>query len=136
MKKHMIPGIFLPAAAILLFLMSGFTIQKPAMNNPSNPGDNIVIPDDVNAIIENKCFGCHNVDSKSDKAKKKLLFDELTGLSKAKIVAKLDDIHDVVDEGKMPPEKFLERYPDKTLTEDEAAKLKEWAQSTSDELMK
>ena len=64
------------------------------------------------------------------------MFDKLHHLSKAKIVAKLSDISDVVAEGDMPPKKFLAKYPDKGLTEEQAKALKAWADSTSDEMMK
>ena len=36
----------------------------------------------------------------------------------------------------MPPEKFLAKYPDKALTEDEAKRLMDWANETADGLMK
>jgi len=64
------------------------------------------------------------------------LIDQLTELSKAKLVAALDDIVEVLEENEMPPEKFLTKYPDKALTENEAKRLKEWANEAAEGLMK
>ena len=93
------------------------------------------MPDNVKAVIENKCFGCHNTESQSDKAKEKLLFDKIDELSKAKLISTLGDIEEVLDENKMPPEKFLEKKPEKKLTDDEKQTLKEWAVATSEKMM-
>ncbi len=126
----------IPVFTLVIASLIGF---KPGALNEEfmpDPEDNLTIPDDIQTIIDNKCYGCHNPDSKSDKAKKKLLWDELTKLPKSKIVAKLDDIHKVLEENKMPPEKFLENYPDKALTEEESTKMKDWTQSAIDEMMK
>jgi mono/diheme cytochrome c family protein len=105
-------------------------------NNPANEGEKFEIPQDIQEIIDKSCFGCHNAESQSDKAKKKLQFDQLDGLSKSKLVGTLDEIVEVVEENEMPPEKFLEKYPDKKLTEEEAKKLKEWAEANAEERMK
>ncbi|MCB2219906.1 MAG: heme-binding domain-containing protein [Bacteroidetes bacterium] len=127
---------FVSPLSVLLFIgFTAFISYPESQSSAPNPGENLTIPDDVNAILEKSCFGCHNVDAQSDKAKKKLLLDELPNLSKAKIVAKLDDIHSVVEENEMPPEKFLNKYPDKALTKEEASRLKEWAKTTAEEMM-
>jgi hypothetical protein len=94
------------------------------------------IPEDVNTIFQNKCFDCHNVNAEGEKSKKKLLIDKLPTLSKAKLIGKLDAISEVAEGKEMPPEKFLAKYPEYTLTDDEAIRLSEWASVVSDELMK
>ena len=45
------------------------------------------------------------------------------------------DIAEVVEKGEMPPEKFLERYPDKQLSDEEKAKLAEWAKKEAQKLI-
>ncbi len=43
------------------------------------------ISEEVKAVIQNKCFGCHNTDSKNDKAKEDLdfkTFDDLTTIKR------------------------------------------------------
>ena len=123
----------LPLILLTLIIGSGFTEQKPQKTHHKTK---LTVPDDIQSIIDHSCIGCHNVDAKNEKSKKKLMFDKLAHLSKAKIVAKLSDISDVVAKGDMPPEKFLAKYPDKGLTDEQAKALKEWADITSDELMK
>lgn len=103
-------------------------------DNNSNAGD-LNIPEDVKSVLDNKCFGCHNMEAKSDKAKDKLLLDKLGKLSKSKLIAKLGDIGEVASEGSMPPEKFLEQKPEKKLTEDEQKLLVDWAENTADEML-
>ena len=47
--------------------------------NSSTAGD-VNIPEDVKSVLDNKCYGCHNMEAKSDKAKDKLLLDKLGDL--------------------------------------------------------
>jgi len=94
------------------------------------------VPADVKKVIDNKCYGCHNSESKNEKGKKKLSFDKLSALSVAKQVGKYEEIHEVVTEAKMPPKKFLAKYPDKALSADETKALLTWAKDESDKLMK
>ena len=93
--------------------------------------DSIAMPDNVKAIVENSCYGCHNSESKSEKGKKKLQFDQLDKLSAFKAVGKLSDIQEVLQKGKMPPEKFLEKYPDHALKDDQKQTLMNWAKEES-----
>lgn len=128
--------MLLPVLVGFAIVLSSFDTNSKTKSGLGNPEDTFVIPEDIQSIFDKSCFGCHNVDSKSDKAKKKLLLDQLHDLSKAKLVAALGDINDIIGEGKMPPDKFLEDYPDKALTTEEADKLKAWAEKTADELVK
>jgi hypothetical protein len=134
MKKSQL--ILLPVFMLSIILLMSFTLDNTNTNFASNPGDKFKIPDDINQIFENSCFGCHNVEAQSDKAKKKLLIDQLSELSTSKLIGKLDAIAEAVKENEMPPEKFLAKYPDNKLTEEESARLQEWANATVDELMK
>jgi hypothetical protein len=136
MKNKIHFKLLLPVVAVMFLSFTAFINYPTTPVKPQNTGDNLTIPDDVNAILDKTCFGCHNTESQSDKAKKKLLLDELPGLSKAKIVAKLDDIHSVVEKNEMPPEKFLEKYPDKKLTDAESTRLIEWAKNAAEEMLK
>lgn len=133
MKKTL--SVLLPVTGLFLIL-TAFYSGNPSGTAAAVPGDTFTIPEDVSVILNDKCFGCHNVDSQSDKAKKKLLIDELEGLSKAKLVGKLGEMGQVVEKSEMPPAKFLEKYPDKALTEDEATRLKTWTDNAAEELMK
>ncbi|XOV91458.1 MAG: heme-binding domain-containing protein [Bacteroidota bacterium] len=88
-------------------------------------------PMDVMTIITNKCLGCHSPSGRSDKAKEKLQWVQLQYMEPADLVAKLDEVQEVLEKGEMPPSRMLERFPNMKLTDDEVALLKEWAESTS-----
>ena len=131
MKKY----LFLFIAATLGFGLISFTQQSS--NEPSGdmPIDqNFEIPDNVQQVIDKSCFGCHNSDSQSEKGKKKLQWDKLGDLKTYKLVGKLTDIADVVANSDMPPEKFLAKKPEATLTAVEKKLLAEWAENTAKQL--
>lgn len=133
MKKNL---LIYAAVAVSFLVFSAFQFINTS-NNLSEPGgEKLSIPEDISTIIDKSCFGCHNSDSKNDKGKKKLMIDKLGDLSSAKLVGKLGDISEVIENKDMPPEKFLAKYPDNALTEEEAKKLKDWADQTAEELMK
>lgn len=119
--------------SFLVFLFAAL-LTSASENKVENKA--ITMPDDVKAIIENKCFGCHNTDSKNDKAKEKLDLKTLDSLEPAKLIHAFKEINEVVDENEMPPAKFLERFPDKKLTDDEKKILMDWASNEAKSLMK
>jgi hypothetical protein len=127
--------LLLPASAILFLVLNAFELKSVYLNQATSPEETLVIPEEINLILDKSCFGCHNTESTSDKAKNKLLLDELTGLSKAKLIGKLGEMAETVKENEMPPKKFLENYPDKALTAEERQKLTEWAEKAADQLL-
>lgn len=133
MKKNL---LIYAAMAVVFLVFSAFQFMNTSHVVYENGGDKFSIPEDVNTILEESCFGCHNSEAQSDKAKKKLMIDQMGDLSSAKLVGQLSDISEVVENKDMPPEKFLEKYPDKALSEEAAKRLKEWADQTAEELMK
>jgi cytochrome c553 len=94
------------------------------------------MPENVKAVIEKSCFGCHNTDSKNDKAKEKLDLKTLDALGKKEMIHALGEIAETVEENEMPPEKFLEKFPDKKLTDAEKKILIDWAKNEGKALMK
>ncbi len=128
--------VIVPVLAFSFLMLTAFEFTNSDQTGNTPPEETISIPEDVQGILDKSCFGCHNVESGNDKGKKKLMLDELTSLSKVKLIGKMGDIAEAVEENEMPPEKFLSKYPDKALTDDEAKRLKEWAQNTADDLMK
>ncbi|HPE77680.1 MAG TPA: heme-binding domain-containing protein [Draconibacterium sp.] len=123
---------FIPST-LLVFLFA--TIIATASENQVK-SKAIDIPDNVKTIIDKSCFGCHNTDSKNDKAKDKLDLKTLGDLETAKMIHALKEINEVVEKNEMPPEKFLERFPDKKLTDDEKKILMNWADAQAKSLMK
>lgn len=90
---------------------------------------------EVKKVIDNKCYGCHNPESKGQKAKDKLNWVSLPSLSKADQVAKLDEIFEVVEKGEMPPKQFIEKKPEAKLSDSDAKIIKAWAKSTADKIV-
>ena len=133
MKKTL---IFILAVAALFLILTAFQTASHTAAGVAVSGDEFAVPEDVSAIFDKSCFGCHNVESQAEKAQKKLLIDQLGDLSKAKLVGKLGEIGEVVQKNEMPPEKFLAKYPDKALTEEEAKRLVEWTESAANDLLK
>lgn len=114
----------------ILISMVAFSAENPSETKA------VKMPDDVKAIIDKSCFGCHNNDSKNDKAKEKLNLSTFDSLTKNKMIAGLKEIAEVVEENEMPPAKFLEKYPDKKLTDAEKQVLMNWANNEAKGLMK
>ncbi len=71
-KKRFLPGLIV---ALFLASLMVTTALKPAVKTSGE------VPEDVQAVIKGKCFGCHNTESRNDKAKEKLVFDKLDSLS-------------------------------------------------------
>ena len=125
----------------VILLLSGFVLITAFISTDQYlPQDDtasaFVIPEEVNEILQNKCFDCHNIEAEGEKAKEKLLLDELADLKKSKQISKLDAIAEVCENKDMPPEKFIAKYPEQALTDDEAKLILDWANKTADELLK
>lgn len=120
----------------LVAFLSAFSFQNGPIKSEKNISfseSNVEdFPEDVAKILKVHCMDCHVTESKNDKAKDKLNFDNWDKLNMMKKTGKLNDIIKVVEEGEMPPEKYLNHYPDKKLTEDQVKVITKWAQGTMD----
>lgn len=131
MKKY----FFVLFAAALGFGLISFTQQSGPVSNNSAPADETFkIPENVQGVIDKSCYGCHNSESQNEKGKKKLQFDELSTLPTYKLTAKLADIAEIINEGEMPPEKFLSKKPEAAPTAVEKKILVDWATNTAEKL--
>ncbi len=113
------------STSALLFMNFNFP-EKGISGTSANPTA-IEIPDDVQAIIDNSCYGCHSSESKNMKGKNKLNFDKLNDIKTYKAIGKLTDIAETVIENDMPPKKFLKKYPERALTDEQKELLANWA---------
>lgn len=127
-KRSAIAGLF------LTFLFSA--ILASAVELPKDEKITYKMPHKVKAVFENKCFGCHNNGSRSDKAKEKLNFDTLSELTKIEKLGTFNHVKKEIEEEKMPPKKFLERFPNNKLTAEESQLLTDWVQKESKSLLK
>ena len=123
MKKIILLSSLFFAAAIFMSISATETI----VNNTIPGNDKYIVPEQVQTIIKNKCFDCHNSDSKNTKGKMKLKFDKMSNLKTHKLLAKLDNISESVTDGDMPPKKTIKKYPDMKLTPEEVKTLTDWA---------
>lgn len=116
------------SAAFVVGLLFFQAIQKPSMESHEELSmDGPKLPADVKAVVESKCYGCHNAEAKNEKGKKKLDWDEFEASKKSKQLATMSKINEVLIENAMPPEKFLEFKPEGKLTDEEKAVLMEWS---------
>jgi len=93
------------------------------------------IPDEIGTILKTSCYNCHSTGSRAEKALDKINFDDWDDYKLIKKIELLGDIGKVLEEGKMPPEKFLERNPDAKLSEDQSNLLIDWTKKEADMLM-
>lgn len=131
MKKNIL-YVLLPFMAIILFVAA--QQYTPVVTSP--PEDiELGWPDDVMALLERSCFNCHTNDGSSTKAKDALNFSNWEEYKLTKKIGRLNEISEEVKEKKMPPEKYLDKYPDKALTDEEIGILTNWANDEAEKLM-
>ena len=127
MKKTILLSI-LPVMAIFLFIAAYEPTTVPEETE-------MEWPEEVVAALNKACYDCHTSESGNVKAKGKLNFSKWEEYKLTKKVGKLDGIKETVESGDMPPKKYLGKYPDKALTEEEVKLVTEWADAEMDKLM-
>ncbi len=127
MKKSL-PTI---SALIVLCLVSMAFVLKPAPAERPVLQDQtgITFPEDVQTIIDAKCMGCHKPDSRNTKAKEKLQWASVAKMNKEEQEHLVAELFEVLEDGKMPPKKALERRPQMKLTDEETKTLLAWAEA-------
>ena len=127
MKKTLLLSV-LPLMALFLFI---------AAYEPTPAPDDLDLgwPEEVVIALDKAFFDCHTSESGNVKAKGKLNFSKWEEYKLTKKVGKLDGIRETVESGDMPPEKYLNKYPDNALTEEEVKIITEWANAEMDKLM-
>lgn len=121
----------------ILFILLSAVIFFSCKSNTRNTGSTeeseavFVISDEVKELLDNSCYGCHNSESRNEDAKKELSLDKLDSLKSFVLIGIMEEIHEQLDSAKMPPAKFLERYPDRALTQEQKELLMAWASETS-----
>lgn len=126
MKKQRIISVLIAAFFMLSLIATGS--DKPTKTN--------TMPDNVKVAIEKSCFGCHNTDSRNEDAKKALDFKKLDNLSIIKKIGAYSEIGKIIKDEEMPPKKFIAKYPEKKLTDEEKKLLIDWSRKEAEELVK
>jgi len=123
MKKAI---LLLVPGAFLFFVFQSFTF---------NPLAGSEFPADVKEVLKTSCDDCHSKDASNKKGKLALNFDKWDDYKLTKRISKLDAICEVIEEGKMPPEKYLKGNPDKALNAELQELICNWAEDESVKLM-
>jgi hypothetical protein len=123
MKKAI---VLLVPATFLFFVFQSFIV---------NPQAGPEFPADVKEVLKTSCYDCHSKDASHKKGTLALNFDKWDDYKLTKRISKLDAICEVIEEGKMPPEKYLKGNPDKALSDDQKALICNWAEDESAKLM-
>lgn len=123
MKK----SFLLPTLAILGLLFIQGTSKTDAVSEYELHALAPDMPANVKAVVEQKCYGCHNAESKNEKGKAKLDWDAFEATKKSKQLATMAKINETLSKGEMPPAKFLENRPEGKLSESDLATLMEWS---------
>ncbi|MFW6310316.1 MAG: heme-binding domain-containing protein, partial [Prolixibacteraceae bacterium] len=116
-------------------MLSLIVLHVQATEKPEDKKIGIEMPAKVKAVVEKSCYGCHNTDSKNEDAREELDFKTLGDLKAFKKIGTLRDIAEVLEEGEMPPKKFLEKYPERTPTEEEQKLLADWVKKEAQQLI-
>lgn len=127
-------ALLLAVSAFVVFVFTQLTTVKNNKEYMAVQSDDIVFPENVKAVIDKSCYGCHSENGRSDDAKDALRWDKLNEYDKEKLVSVMDEIIEVIEKEEMPPKKFLEKKPEVKPTEDEYAILFKWAELEAEKL--
>lgn len=116
--------------------VSGILATGTSVASENNTASGREYPAGIKTIIDKSCYGCHSAESKNDKGKEKLDFDQLSTLPATKQIAAYNHIAETLEEQEMPPQKFLERFPDKALSTEESEALKAWVEQEVQSILK
>lgn len=124
-------GYFAAGTLAISAIMAFTTVGEKEVVSISSDNYAIEIPEEVDAILQNYCYGCHNSESRNEKGRDKLSLDKLDDMPKGKLAAKLNKLAKEVEEGEMPPKKFLEKNPDKEPAKKDKKAVIKWAKATA-----
>jgi mono/diheme cytochrome c family protein len=132
MKRFIISTFIIIAAALAV---TAFSIPSGQDNNPPQDKAPVLFPEDVQKILETSCYDCHTEASSNAKAKMKLNISKWSEMSDAKKVGKMESISETIKSGEMPPAKYLEKFPEKALTQEQKDIVTKWVTEESNKLM-
>jgi len=128
--------IIMKLTIICVSLLTLFLNANAASLNEGDSKISYSMPKSVRSVFLNKCFDCHNQQSKSDKAREALNFSTLDQLNKFKLIAKFNESAKEIEEVKMPPRKFVDKHPEADLQVNERKLLLDWIKKETTSLLK
>jgi hypothetical protein len=144
MKKAL--WIILAVLVIIQFINSGLPETSAAGNKDLAVAE--TVPSDVMELMKNACYDCHSMETtypwyshvapvkwlvKSDilGARHHVNFTNWAEYDLKAKLKKLDDIHEEIEKGDMPPSKYTMMHANARLTGTDRQKIISWADSTS-----
>ena len=148
MKK--IIGIILAVLVIIQFI--SFRLPETSSGGNKDVGLTENVPSDVMNLMKNACYDCHSMETtypwysyvapvkwlvKSDilEARHHVNFTNWADYTEKAKIKKLDDIHEELEKGDMPPSNYKMMHARARLSEAERQKLISWADSTSNKYL-
>lgn len=124
-------------AALVALLALTYPSCKISASTGNPPQEDLALgfPEEVTKLLENSCYDCHISSARNAKAKSKLNFSKWNDLSDARKIARLDDICKTLNEGEMPPSRYLSKNPDRALDKAQKELLCEWTEEEIDKIM-
>ncbi|MEN8202639.1 MAG: heme-binding domain-containing protein [Bacteroidota bacterium] len=119
---------------IALFVIAGGLFILFQANRP-DPELMSQIPEELSTLLVSSCYDCHTTGARSEDALKAVNFTDWEEYRVSKKVAVLGDICKVVEKEKMPPEKYLDRNPDKKLSDTQKKLICDWTKEAADKLL-
>jgi len=119
---------------LVLLLATGIIILSFLSFSPEPPSEG-VFPDEISTILKTSCYDCHSTSKGSGRPLKALDFEKWDEYRLTKQIGLLGDIGKMVEKGKMPPRKYLEKKPDRKLSDAQKKLLADWTKQEADKLM-
>jgi len=91
-------------------------------------------PEEIMKIVINSCYDCHSTESESQMAKIILDFYKWDEYKTSKKVQLLNKMDEAINDKIMPPKKYLDKNPEKVLTDEQIELFSKWAKEESDKL--
>jgi uncharacterized membrane protein len=129
--------VFLYSIAIIAVSLAFMAFTFTSYNTTLSPQEEVKsgFPEDVQEIITTSCYDCHSTEGSNIKAKSKLNFSKWNDYSSAKKVGKLEGINETIKENDMPPGKYLNKHPDRALTDEQKELVYKWVTEETNKLM-
>ena len=93
-------------------------------------------PEDVEKVLKNSCFDCHTTGAGGKDAKAALNFETWNDYKLTRKISLLTSISEVLEEGIMPPEKYINNKPDGALSKEQVKLVVDWCTKETEKLMK
>lgn len=119
-RTKLLVGALFVAAISMAFTPK--TIEKTNIER----SDKIELPDNIKAIVEQKCMGCHKPDARNEKAREKLQWVKVPEMNLEEQEDFVAEMFEVIEDGDMPPERTIEKRPEMKLTDEENAAFIAW----------